>query len=281
MKVWQKRASRVLPAIVAAVALGLLVACAGGPSRDRSADLVRTWARARVILPNEIGGGRVLRMDSPALGRRLADYRGGAGAGAGAKLPVVLYLHGCTGLGQDSFAFMRALAAAGYAVIAPDSMARRFRPWQCDPKTKSGGFHLYVYEFRLAEISYALERLDMLDWVNPSRLYLIGVSEGGVAAALYRGAEFRARVIAQWTCHGGALIRGLLAPPNEPVLAVVRRHDPWYDPARTRAQTGDCGAFLGNRPGSRSLVLEQGTGHDVLKDATVRDAIIAFLKQAP
>ncbi len=256
--------------------MGVLAACAGGPHEDDSADLVRTWARARVVLPGDGSGGRVLRMDSPVLDRQLARFRA-----AGRRLPVLLYLHGCTGLRQGSFAFMRAMAAAGFAVIAPDSMARRFRPWQCDPKAKRGGFHLYVYEFRLAEIAYALERLEGLDWVDRRRLYLMGVSEGGVAAALYRGSEFRARVIAQWTCHGGPLVRGLLAPADEPVLAVVRDRDPWYDSNHTQAQGGDCGVFFGDRPGSRSVVLETGSKHDVLADPAVRRMIISFLQGRP
>ena len=187
----------------------------------------------------------------------------------------MVYLHGCTGLRNRDF--LKRLASAGFAVIAPNSFARRHRPLQCDPDSRTGGYNLFVYDFRLAEISYALGRIGELGWVDANNLFLVGASEGGVAAALYRGDEFKARVIAQWTCNGAPIVRGIAAPASEPILAIVHIDDPWYAPERTQGQTGDCGQFMAGRPSSRSIVIRGQGGHDVFKEPTNVEAIVAFL----
>lgn len=256
----------------AAVLLPLvLAACAEVVLRGGS-DLERTWSRAVVVVPPEDDQALLYTtMDDAALDRRLAARA------PSRRWPVVLYLHGCTGIGNR--AFLAALASAGFAVIAPDSMARKFRPLQCNPRDKTGGFNLYVYEFRLSEIAYALDRMRALDWVDRRNLFLIGTSEGGVATALYRGAEFQGRVIAQWTCNGAPIVRGIAAPPGEPILAMVRADDPWYDPARTQGQRGHCGEFMGARPGSDSIVLARKAGHNVFEDPANVRTILSFLER--
>lgn len=238
---------------------------------DSRPDIELTWQQAVVALPPSRGGEApfVGRLSDAGVAERVASYP------LGTRLPTVFYSHGCTGLGK--FDFFKALAGAGFAVIAPDSMARRYRPLQCDPKTQTGGFNLFVYDFRLTEISFGLDRLHRLAWVDRSNLFLIGISEGGVAAALYRGDEFRARVIAQWTCSGAPIVEGLGAPRNEPVLAIVHSGDPWYDAKKTNLQRGDCGSWFGGRNGSRSYVLTGGSQHDVFTSEQSLKAILDFL----
>ena len=253
-----------------AVALALAVAgCAGGIFDPRS-DLELTWDKAVIALPargsRAVQVGTIEEIDLAARLAVLAQVD---------KLPVVLYLHGCTGIGN--FDFFEALAGAGYVVIAPDSMARRFRPLQCEPESRTGGFNLFVYDFRQAEIGFALDRLGAIEAIDGRNLFLVGTSEGGVATALYHGDEFRARVIAQWTCTGVPRVRGIAAPSVTPILAIVRAGDPWYESSRAPDQAGDCGAFMRDRPGSRSIVLEGGGGHDVFADPGIVHAILAFL----
>ena len=253
-----------------ALALSLsMTGCAGGLFDPRS-DLELTWDNAVIALPAR--GSRAVQIgtiEGIDLAARLAALA------PRDKLPVVLYLHGCTGIGN--YDLFETLAGAGYVVIAPDSMARRFRPLQCEPESRTGGYNLFVYDFRQAEIGYALDRLGGLEAIDGRNLFLVGTSEGGVATALYHGDEFRARVIAQWTCTGVARVRGIAAPPETPILAIVRADDPWYDSPRAPDQAGDCGAFMKDRPGSRSIVLKGGEGHDVFADPDSVRAILAFL----
>ena len=196
---------------------------------------------------------------------------------AQARLPVAIYLHGCTGVGNLDF--LKDLAATGVVVVAPDSFARRYRPLQCDPRTKTGGQNLFVYDFRLAELTFALERLGQAPWADLDNLFLVGNSEGGVAAALFRGDVFNARVITQWTCQGAPLVRGIAAPEGTPILAIVRENDPFYDARNTPAQQGHCGKYLEGRPGSRSIVLTAGEAHDVYNESAAVQTILDFINR--
>lgn len=240
------------------------------PAEERESDIARTFDQAVVLLPQGHGLAPLqFGMSSESLRRALA--------GQPLRFPTILFLHGCAGMGD--LAPLRELAKRGFAVVAPDSFARRFRPMQCRPGHEQGGENVFVYDFRLTEISYALHRFQAIPWVDPQRLYLMGTSEGGLAAALYRCDEFAARVIAQWTCQGAPFVRGLAAPRDEPVLAIVRANDPWYDPTRTEGQQGHCGALMRDRPQADSLVLP-GSRHNVFDEVFVIPQIAEFLTAA-
>jgi hypothetical protein len=257
---------RLLAAVL--IAALTLSGCAsdGTPAAELS-DLELTWNRAQTAVPKPLGDG-VKPLGDP-------ERRTALGL-AGRKFPVVVYMHGCTGLGDDDRTLMRRLSQAGYVVVAPDSLARRYRPLQCSSWDKEGGYNLFVFDFRQAEINFALQQMADSPWADWDNLFLFGVSEGGLAAAHFRGDVFRARVITQWTCHGSTWVRGLDGPETTPVLAVVRRNDPWY--AANPRQAGDCGVFFGNgRPGSKSIVLDKGEKHSVIGDRQVIEEIVAFL----
>lgn len=264
---WTKRA---FPAI----AFLLLAACATGVPGS-VADIQRTWREALVILPPATGGDPpvIARQSRDAVDRHMRSFP------RGTRFPTVVFLHGCTGIGN--LPFLEELGRQGFAVVAPDSFARRYRPLQCDPETSRGGQNLFVYDFRTAELTYALERLPALSWVDLDNLFLIGASEGAVTAALFRGDVFNARVVAQWTCTGAPLVAGIDAPRRTPILAIVREDDPYYAAANTPGQQGHCGAYMTDRARSQSLVVRAGGGdaaHDVLGDAGAVAAILGFLR---
>ncbi len=244
------------------------------PSRltESDSDIARTFDQATIVLPRQKGLEPVVaKLTDKSLSGHLANLP------ADWRYPTILYMHGCTGQGR--LAPLLAFARAGFAVIAPNSFARRFRPLQCSPSEQTGGHNIFVFDFRLVEISYALQRMAQLPWIDNEQLFLVGTSEGGVAAALYRGEEFRARIIAQWTCHGAPFIRGLAAPEGEAVLAIVRSDDPWYQPERTEGQLGDCSAFFKSPARSRSLVIDGGAAHDVWGHRGAMRAALEFLRE--
>jgi dienelactone hydrolase len=234
------------------LAFGATACASGAPSGG--ADVQRTWREALVVLPQAAGTDAPVsfRQSSRALARHVRKFP------RGTQFPTVVFLHGCTGIGN--LPFLEDLARQGYAVVAPDSFARRYRPLQCDPKSSRGGRNLFVYDFRSAELTYALERLPDLPWADVDNLFLIGASEGAVTAALFRGDVFNARVIAQWTCTGAPLVAGIGAPQRTPVLAIVREDDPFYAAANTPGQQGHCGLYLTDRTNSQSLVVRAGAG---------------------
>ncbi len=250
-----------------------LAACAAGVPGG-GADIQRTWREALVVLPPVQGADTplVARQSRDAVARHVQRFP------RGTRFPTVVFLHGCTGIGN--LPFLEELARQGYAVVAPDSFARRYRPLQCDPETSRGGQNLFIYDFRAAELTYALERLQEQPWVDLDNLFLIGASEGAVTAALFRGDVFNARVIAQWTCTGAPLVAGIGAPRRTPILAIVREDDPYYAAANTPGQQGHCGVHMVERAESRSLVVQAGAGdtaHDVLSDPGAVAVIFEFL----
>jgi dienelactone hydrolase len=264
-----------LPMVLIIAAAGLSACASGVPGG--SGDIQRTWAEALVVLPAARGGDDPvsLRQSDDAVGRHMREFP------SGTRFPTVVFLHGCTGIGN--MPFLEDLGRQGYAVVAPDSFARRYRPLQCDPKSSRGGRNLFIYDFRSAELTYALEQLPELPWVDLDNLFLVGASEGAVTAALFRGDVFNARVITQWTCTGAPLVAGIGAPRRTPVLAIVREDDPFYAADNTPGQQGHCGLYMAERERSQSLVVRAGAGkdaHDVLGDAGAATAIFRFLEES-
>ena len=67
------------------------------------------------------------------------------------KYPVVIYLHGCTGITTQDYQWAKFVSDLGYIVVQPDSLARPNTKVICDPKTTTsqkgiaGGIALRIY----------------------------------------------------------------------------------------------------------------------------------------
>lgn len=119
---------------------------------------------------------------------------------AKAKVPMVVFLHGSSGLGLKAIGeWQRWLATLGYASIAPDSMVLADRITYTSPVAKD--VYEKIHALRASEITLALKALEDLPWVDRERLILSGASEGGPAVARYAGSEFSGRMIFSWNCE--------------------------------------------------------------------------------
>ncbi len=233
-----------------------------GTARD-PVELARTWAGARVWLPqdpNSTTGVQALEM---ATGVRA----------------VVIYAHGCDGLSRITDETGRFLARAGFAVIAPDSFARLNKPVSCIPAQRRGSLHRGVLSWRHAEISRALEAVGHIAALSDLPVILMGHSEGAITVATLAAPPVAARIIEGWTCHAGwPEYRGLNAPLEEPVLALVGENDPWF---RLPVLHGDCGTVMSDHQRGQSLVFRAPhylhDRHWLSFDAQVRDLIVEFI----
>jgi poly(3-hydroxybutyrate) depolymerase len=233
------------------------------------APLERAWRAAVVWLPPRV-------LATPGVnGRRVSELDATfAAIPRDARVPAVVYVHGCHGIDADLTDWARVLTAAGYAVFAPDSAARGDRRPACSASTLYAPADLPRFTEREAEIRYALEQMETLGWIPPESVFVLGFDHGGVVVAGWREREFAGYIVTGWTCTSPDVRSGLVTPLDRPVLAIRWAEDPVFgDPA----WNGDCEVHLESRPGSRSLVLD-GRGHSTASHPAACEAVLRFLR---
>ena len=235
-------------------------------------ELKRSWESALVHLPEKTESERgFLLGNTNSLNARIVKKF------KQRKLPLIVYLHDCEGLGHHRDDIGR-LAQLGFVVIALDSFARKHRPLGCyEEKSRYIKYYDIALAFRKAELDYAIERLTQLTWVDAQFRYLIGSGTGGMVAAHYQGSEFRGHVIEGWGCrHPHAVFDGIWAPPQVKILTVNSQNDLWYKDAA--GPQVDCASFLSERADSLDIVIDRAA-HYVSWLPEVRSSLISFLTQ--
>ncbi len=175
-----------------------LSACAITPESTRP-----TWERAFLHVSSDSLAEHCEGVVSTAYARKCMERLSEVAASTGRQFPVIVFLHGCLRtMGEHA----RWLARLGYVVVSPDSFARERRGVSCTGSSALIGM-------RIAEASFARERLRGFDWVDQERVILAGVSEGGMGAGQHPGEGFRAKVVMAWGCHNGS-IRGSVPALN-------------------------------------------------------------------
>ena len=241
---------------------------------DHPAELHRVWQAALVRIP--VHGGQYIETTVSELpSQHLAT---------GELFPTIIFLHGCSGIGKGVYTRINFLAAHGYAVIAPPSLARQKYPQSCDPENYRGGLYRDTLRMRQYDAGHAIETAKTLAWVDPDRIFLMGLSEGAIVAATYRSqsgkASVKARIVESWTCHAGwDEYRGVNAPADEPVLTLVAANDPWFQSPTTK---GECTGFLDPHNGSKSVVYTDETlshKHALLEKEIVQAEVLEFLEK--
>ena len=245
----------------------LLLGCAGGvdpKTLDLADEARRTFDAAYVMI--QINGEFIEgRMSDEFIQEKLAGLK--------KKRPTVIFSHGCAGLGRGNLRYMRLLARAGYAVIAPDSFARRYRPETCDPSRHrgiKGAPHKRVNRMRQEEIHHAAYRVRRIRWVDRKNLFLMGHSQGGTAVAAYEGDGFKAHVISGSVCW-----RGVRSPRGTPILALYSKNDPWR-----RNRPADQCLRRARAWGVRvEFHLFEGRAHNLSRNERARRLILDFLSR--
>lgn len=232
--------------------------------------LVQTVQQANLFLPARATNG--------------ADYFGkfkDAPPVSGARVPVVIFLHGSSGLGLAAIQeYQRWLGALGMASLAPDSFALTDRVTYKSPIDKAS--YERIHDLRASEIRPALLALRDQPWADTSRLVLAGTSEGAVAVARYPGREFAARLIYSWSCEANYFVesaRNALVDGG-PVLNIISNRDPYFSRANhwlgADSAVGHCGpALAGNA--AAAVVLVPDAPHTLLNLPAARHATAGFL----
>jgi dienelactone hydrolase len=243
-------------ALVLTFVAAVLGGCASVPPLGEVPDVQRTWDGAKVYLP-----GRLLATSVESVP---ADRR----------WPVVVYLHGCTGLTQHDFHWANTLKGLGFVVVQPDSFARANRKPNCDPRTYQLGAFPQAAEMRDEEVRYAVERAKSAPWADPARVFVMGHSEGGRTAMTNVVSGVRGTIISGWGCTSARRQwNGIPHPSAHPTLIFEYESDPWY--AR---RGGSCKNHLNGRSATTHVVLGP-SGHGSVESPLARAAAEDFLRK--
>jgi dienelactone hydrolase len=277
-----------MPIFIPAIAAALTIASAGVGAQPAapvgeikgdawahtSESLAASVQQADVCLPAAATGGPSFCgkfKDIPKLGGR--------------AVPVVVFLHGSSGLGLKAIGEWQAwLAGLGYASIAPDSFALPGHVTYKSPIDK--GSYERIHALRASEIAPTVATLKSQAWADSGSLVLAGTSEGAVPVARYRGTEFVARALYAWSCETNYFVKEPLNAfePGKPVLNVISVTDPFFSKSNTwignsEAQ-GHCGAALKDN-NRASVLLIPGAPHTLLNLPAARSATAGFLSLIP
>jgi hypothetical protein len=191
------------------------------------------------------------------------------------KLPVLILMHGCTGITNEELSWGREIARQGFIVVLPDSMARPNRKSNCDPRLRgaSNVFPL-AYQYRQQEITYAIKKIQESPWADTKNFFLMGHSEGGIATAQSDHDVWSGQVISGWTCTSAdPAFKGIYSPKHIPVLAVAYLDDPWR---KGKANEGRC---IDSATDRKVVQVDlNGVEHATFLNSTARSAVISFLK---
>ena len=204
-------------------------------------------------------------------------------AQSGQRVPVVVFLHGSSGLSLKAIGEWQAwLAGLGVASFAPDSFALDNRLTYTSPI--AADTYERIHALRASEIRLAMDALRKTTWADTTRIVLAGASEGGPAVARYEGSDIAARMIYSWSCEDTYFVQGhrTAVRPELPVLNVMSMTDVFFSPANpwlgNAAGKGHCGdVFKGNR--NARVVLIAGAPHTLLNLPAARQATEGFLRE--
>jgi dienelactone hydrolase len=181
--------------------------------------------------------------------------------------PVILFMHGCNATQRP-----KALLDLGAIVVEPNSF------WQGERCTLNAAETAKLLSARANDLADAIKHLKAAPWADSKRLVLAGYIQGGIAAALYDGPEFKARIVIAWPCQPHS--SGPSGPQEGvhgkgPVLAIQSRNDEFYKHVGIE---GDCGPDISTHPGSRSVLIP-GNTHEIMDHPATREAIAAFVPE--
>ena len=211
---------------------------------------------------------------------------------SGKKAPLVIYMHG-SGRSIDQSIYPPKLkwnydyslwfTQAGYIFIALDSYAIQNRPSYSSPVSRDK--YKEVNDIRQAEITQASENIIKKSFVNINEMYLLGISEGAVAAARYSGKEFKGRMVLSWSCEPSYMTEyaKIGASIESPFLNIMGERDFYYGKnapynSMYARNTGNCSNHLSvaNYQNSKVLIYPD-SDHNITYNKYTKNDLLDFM----
>ena len=223
----------------------------------KTENLSQSWKKAVIYEPDSIFSKSIDFLNRPS------------------KYPVLVYLHGCTGLNEDSREWARTIKNLGFIVIQPDSFAIPGRRSNCDPNDQRRqvieGFD--SFKLRNQELLYARDELLKLSWLDKNKIYLMGHSEGGMTVSRTSIEGFRAVISSGYWCP----VRLEIKHGEAPFLFLNWEDDPWFRDRAGNRKPKTCERLAKNRIVSEQVLLA-GQGHDTSLSSEAKLAVRKFLQ---
>jgi dienelactone hydrolase len=191
-----------------------------GATSHTAASLLALVQQAQVSLPASSGATYFGKMkDIPST--------------ASKPVPVVIFLHGSSGLAPAIAEWQRWLAGMGIASVAPDSFVLAGRLTYKSPVDKAT--YERIHSLRGSEIEPILQALRGTAWADISRVALAGTSEGSPAVARNSNPAFSARLLFAWSCEDNYFVQAhqTAVVPKQPVLNIISSNDPFFSAANS------------------------------------------------
>lgn len=200
-----------------------------------------------------------------------------AGVKTGKTAPVIVFLHGCSGMGRSAYDHISALFEMDdYVIIAPDSFANK-RPIVCDPSNSSAsGLYSDSNHWRLGGLKFALDYIVKSSWADKGNIFLAGHSQGGSIAYGYSGEiKIKGRISdGGGGCRHEYLGNGI--EDDEFVIAFHDEHDSWY---HKKANSSECRFWAASHPNGTDVYNADGHSHEPLLRKENLSVLRGWLKQ--
>ena len=197
------------------------------------------------------------------------------------KLPTVVYMQGSSSFNKGAVYREWITGEGGFIFFAPNTHTVKNRPTYSSPVPKT--YYEKVHAFRQAEIDQFIKRVHELPFIDTNKMFLMGHSEGALAAARYAGKEFVGRIVLSWSCEPGYYTDypKVGAKPTDPFLNIIGRDDPYFgrqNPWNNAYHNdGHCGDALFNFTLAK-VVLYPNTGHDIANNPYTKRELLSFIK---
>lgn len=228
---------------------------------------------AQLALPASVAGGTAFFgrwKDRPAV--------------VGGQVPVVIFLHGSSGLKLAAIAdWQKWLSGLGIASVAPDSFALPERLTYTSPIARDT--YERIHALRASEVKIAVDALERAPWVDRSRIVLAGTSEGATTVARDGSTGFAARIVFSWSCEDNYFVDAHRTQviADQPILNVISSVDPFFSPSNAwlgnPGASGNCAVALAAARNA-VVVLVPGAPHTLINLPYVRAVTRAFLEVA-
>ncbi|RXJ87750.1 hypothetical protein [Arcobacter sp. CECT 8985] len=195
------------------------------------------------------------------------------------KYPVVFYMHGSAGLSYGK-KYKDAIVDENYIFFAPNSFKLKNRPTYKTPdKLKK---YEEVHKVRVAEIFYNIKKLKEFDFIDFKNIFLMGSSEGALAAAKYSRNEFKGRIITAFACENGYYSNDFKigAKKSDPFLNIIGTKDEFFSnnsKFEHNKVTGHCTNALLKYKNAKVVILPK-TRHNVIENKYTIPEVLSFLK---